>query len=786
MKTQRRLALLGAGIGRVETRHANLSQFAATHWRDFVHAIALRPANRKVCAWHSACTLSLNEPMLLYKIGLATGAIVILIAMAGLSTTSTADPHIAYSLIALMAFGLELADGSTMGFVFILLALPRLDWLETLLMASAAQMILLTIKRERAGPKMLVQSLGANTAAVLATQGVFHSPLLHPMQESIRLVLASGACFVTLRTLDVKKRDVWSFPYYLVAAGIAALFPVSLALPPLVFLTWRSCRLYERRLKRQREQSHAVASLHLRTIETLALAIEARDQPETRHARRVQIYCTEMAKEMKLTEQEVEAIRAASLLYDIGEMAVPENIILKPGPLTADEFEKVKIHPAVGAEILERVQFPYPVAPIVRAHHERWDGTGYPHGLRGEAIPIGARMLSAIDAFDALISARHHRAALSVDQALDHLSKESGHAYDPKIVALLRNRHKNWERLATQEPSRGFVESIASAQREVKVVMQLTQKLGSSLDLNETFSALKAAVKSLIAFDTLAVWVERDGALASEFVTGDHLAVWSTLRIPAGGGVSGQVASEKKQVLNGDASLELEHLGFETSLSPFKYVLAAPLDCAGTRGALSLYRAGANKFTPEDARLLSAIAPKLAMAVANGLKFRNTTSQASTDPLTGLPNSGALYARMEKAIPSAVLLCDLDGFKGVNDRFGHLQGNRLLEVLAAGFRKNCRASDFVARMGGDEFVILLDGVGPQEIGARIVQFREVVRAAGREVTGEDVLDASFGAAFHPIDGTTANELLAFADQQMYRRKTEQKAGVRKIERSATA
>jgi diguanylate cyclase (GGDEF)-like protein len=172
--------------------------------------------------------------------------------------------------------------------------------------------------------------------------------------------------------------------------------------------------------------------------------------------------------------------------------------------------------------------------------------------------------------------------------------------------------------------------------------------------------------------------------------------------------------------------------------------------------------------------------------VANGLRFRNTASQAATDPLTGLPNASALFARLEKGIPAVVLLCDLDGFKQLNDRFGHLQGNRLLETLAAGFKRSCRNSDFVARLGGDEFVVLLDGLGPDEIGARLIQFRDVVRAAGREVCGEDILDASFGVAFHPQDGNTANELLAFADQQMYRRKSEQKAGVRKINRSAIA
>ena len=149
--------------------------------------------------------------------------------MAGMSTTSGADPHIAYSLIALMAFGLELADGTNIGFVFILLALPQLNWLETVLMASSAQMILLTVKRERADPKTLVRSMAANAAAVLATQGVFHSPALQRIEEPIRMMLAAGACFVTLRICDVKKRDVWSFPYYPVAASIGSLFPVAAA-----------------------------------------------------------------------------------------------------------------------------------------------------------------------------------------------------------------------------------------------------------------------------------------------------------------------------------------------------------------------------------------------------------------------------------------------------------------------------------------------------------------------------------------------------------------------------
>ena len=128
-------------------------------------------------------------------------------------------------------------------------------------------------------------------------------------------------------------------------------------------------------------------------------------------------------------------LRAAALLHDIGKLAVPEHIISKPGKLTREEFEKMKIHPVVGAEILERVRFPYPVTPIVRSHHEKWDGTGYPDGLKGEDIPIGARILAAVDCLDALASDRQYRRALPLDEAMQKVVSEAGISFDPKVVA---------------------------------------------------------------------------------------------------------------------------------------------------------------------------------------------------------------------------------------------------------------------------------------------------------------------------------------------------------------
>src|SRR6202040_3136611 len=160
-----------------------------------------------------------------------------------------------------------------------------------------------------------------------------------------------------------------------------------------------------------------------------------------------QIYATEISRELDLPEDESNALKAAALLHDIGKLAVPEHIISKPGKLTPEEFEKMKIHPVVGAEILERVEFPYPVVPIVRSHHEKWDGSGYPDGLRGEEIPIGARILAAVDCLDALASDRQYRRALPLDEAMKVVQKEAGTAFDPRVVDLLSQRYVALEKM---------------------------------------------------------------------------------------------------------------------------------------------------------------------------------------------------------------------------------------------------------------------------------------------------------------------------------------------------
>ncbi len=201
--------------------------------------------------------------------------------------------------------------------------------------------------------------------------------------------------------------------------------------------------------------------LYLSTIETLAMAIDAKDQITHGHIRRVQQYAVGLAKHLGITDRaQISAIEAASLLHDMGKLAVPEYILNKPGKLTAAEFERMKLHASIGADILSAIDFPYPVVPIVRHHHENWDGTGYPDGLRSTAIPIGARILSVVDCFDALTSDRPYRPRMADSEAISILLARRGSMYDPLIVDTFIAIHTSGNQF---DPAISTVESSLKA-----------------------------------------------------------------------------------------------------------------------------------------------------------------------------------------------------------------------------------------------------------------------------------------------------------------------------------
>ena len=322
-------------------------------------------------------------------------------------------------------------------------------------------------------------NLATISLAVSAADVCFAHPALEAVDPwGVYAIMSASLAYFTVNTFalsgivglttnqpvfDVwKKSYMWTSPQYLAGGVLAAFFHLLidrmnwagvLFTFPVVYLVYRSYNIYLSRVDEQQNHISEMAGLHLRTIEALALAIDAKDDTTSAHLRRVQVYASEVARELGLSPTEMQAIEAAALLHDIGKLAVPEYIISKPGRLTPDEFEKMKIHPIVGSEILERVNFPYPVVPIVRAHHEKYDGTGYPDGLKGEEIPIGARILSAVDCLrDALASERQYRQAMSLpEEAIQVVARESGTSYDPRVVQILQARYRDMEMKAKSE-----------------------------------------------------------------------------------------------------------------------------------------------------------------------------------------------------------------------------------------------------------------------------------------------------------------------------------------------
>jgi diguanylate cyclase (GGDEF)-like protein/putative nucleotidyltransferase with HDIG domain len=732
-------------------------------------------------------------------------------------------------------------------FLFILVGIVELDLPTTLIIGCTGSLIqCLWRSKTKPKPFQVVFNTAAMALSVAVSYSIYHASMTGMPNDANPLRLGVTACiFFLMNTIPVagaiaitEKKSLtriwydcyfWCFPYYLGGASIAWILSVlsrqthwhaSLVLIPVIYFIYRSYRTYLGRLEDEKIHVEEMAALHLRTIEALALAIEAKDHNTHDHLRRVRTYAMEVGKDLGLAPAEMQALRAAALLHDIGKLAVPEQIISKPGKLTPEEFEKIKIHPVVGAEILERVQFPYPVVPIVRTHHEKWDGSGYPAGLKGEEIPIGARILSAVDCLDALASNRQYRRALPLERVMEIISSEAGKSFDPKVVEVLERRYKDLEQMALAQnpdkkrlsthvkvekgvaPAAGFEQtqanshgnghkdvfdplcSIAAARQEVQMLFELTQDLGNSLSLNETLSVVSVRLKRLVPYDSIAVYVLRDQKLVPEYVNGENFRLFSSLEIPVGEGLSGWVAQNRKPILNGNPSLEAGYMSDPGKFSTLRSALAVPLEgLNGAVGVLALYRAEKDAFTKDNLRILLAISSKVSLAVENALKYRQVENSATIDYLTSLPNARSLFLRLDSElarcrrmnIPLAVLVCDLDGFKQVNDSYGHLMGNKVLSSVAIGLKANCREYDYVARMGGDEFVLLLPHITPESVDERINQLVRIATEAGELIPGKRFLSMSVGEAFYPIDGKNAEELLATADRRMYKSKQHHKA-----------
>jgi diguanylate cyclase (GGDEF)-like protein/putative nucleotidyltransferase with HDIG domain len=590
-------------------------------------------------------------------------------------------------------------------------------------------------------------------------------------------------------------------------------------------LSYFARRILLDRLGNQASQAEAMSRLHLATAEALATAIDAKDQTTHCHVRRVQLYAQGMGEAFSLVPDEIAALKSGALLHDIGKLAVPAHILNKPGRLTPAEFEKMKIHTTVGAQILSRVDFPYPVVPIVRHHHEQWDGLGYPDGLVAEQIPLTARIFSVVDCFDSVREDRPFRPGMTREEAIAMLRRGSGSHFDPRVVETFiehlprfeaeiiahdlqsHSRGSDWReplKMANvdlaQTRERGCYmayNQIKDADKEGYALYEIARTFGSSLELKETLTVLVDKVGHLVPWDTCAVYLydEPKGYASAAHVVGRYADLIKKRCIAPGEGVTGFALANRSPV--NQLHPNLDFVDFALTPGAFRSMVALPLFKDEVLiGALSVYSAELERYTDDHLRLLETVTRLASDALTNAMHHAEAESNALTDPLTGLPNPRYMALRFEQEAararrtgrPFQVVMLDLDDFKLVNDTFGHKVGDKMLREVAHLIQEQLREYDFLARYAGDEFVAIVQEVGDSQVDELRVRIEEAVTHFAMHVRGDKYarVGISVGTAMFDIDGVTLDQLLITADQAMYRVKSEHKLQGRQAVTSTSA
>ena len=661
----------------------------------------------------------------------------------------------------------------------------------------------------------ILQYFLSTLATVYFLNIVEGKPRVLPSQESIVWTLTTQVAGAASAVLFYSALNGGGLPFIL----------LGLLITGMVHLLYRfnEKRLNEVRRAEAEQRKHVeeMATIHMNTIESLAIAIDAKDQTTHGHVRRTQIYASEMGRLFGVGAKEVQALFAGALLHDIGKLAVPEYILNKPGKLTEAEFAKMKIHPTVGGDILRRVNFPYPVEDIVRYHHEKWDGSGYPKGLKGEAIPLVARIISVVDFYDATRCDRPYRKGMKREDSLALLRSMVSTAFDPRVVDLFIEHVEEFDQLIAAEDIQEQVESetaahdyltktrpdaglasnmlgtprddaegfrsITEAQREVFALHEIAQTIGSSLNLSDTVSLVSNKLRAIVPFDTCIIFVvdEKSGRAVAAHVAGEDAEVFTHRRMNIGDGITGWVIANSRSMCN--ASPELDLVGVPEDVARnYRGVLVSPLLREdGAFGAITLYSKSRTSYTTEHVRLLESVCQHASSALNNALTFEKTKESALTDPLTELPNARGFYMMLEQRIAEcqrmnneslAVVSMDIDDFKAINDQYGHATGDRVLASVAGVIRKELRQMDILTRYAGDEFVAIMPMASTHmaaAIGERISNAVEEQRFSVR--TGTMVqLGISIGVACYPDEGDTTEELLTAAARKMQSNKHSRK------------
>jgi diguanylate cyclase (GGDEF)-like protein/putative nucleotidyltransferase with HDIG domain len=585
---------------------------------------------------------------------------------------------------------------------------------------------------------------------------------------------------------------------------------------PVIGATFATYKIYFERMNEKSRETQELARLHLATVEALATAIDAKDQTTHCHVRRVQLYAARMGEILHLSHNEIEALRAGAMLHDIGKLAVPDHILNKPGKLTTAEFERMKVHTIVGAQILERIDYPYPIIPIVRSHHERWDGLGYPDGLRGEEIPWTARIFAVVDCFDSVREDRPYRRGMTVDEASAMLLRGAGTHFDPKVVELFLKHLPEFEAEVVErgldqhgftsreaEPRSlveasgagaaahsqsinqncytvpAYLEQIKSAHREVYALYEIASTFGSSLEIADRSQILVNKVGHMVPFDTCAVYLfdEEKNYATVAHVSGLNAELLRGHCVAPGEGVIGFVVANWRPATGFDPMLDFAAFKLPEEES-YRSMIALPLvKDERLFGVLAVYSLKAGQYTDDHLHLLDTVARLASDAFSNAMQHAEAESNALTDPLTSLPNARSLHLRFAEEEARArrnntsfqVVMLDLDEFKIVNDTYGHSTGDQMLREVARVLNAQLREYDFLARYAGDEFVALVQDLSHSQVDDLRGRIETAIGNLSLRVPPDKRarVGISVGSARFGVDGETLQQLLIAADQAMY-------------------
>jgi diguanylate cyclase (GGDEF)-like protein/putative nucleotidyltransferase with HDIG domain len=586
-----------------------------------------------------------------------------------------------------------------------------------------------------------------------------------------------------------------------------------LAIPFALFVL-TSYRIYSLNLAESSRRLGELSQLQTSIIETLALAIDAKDHPTHGHARRVQAYAVGIAKSLGIdSRNDVEALSTAALLHDIGKLAIPEYILSKPGKLTDSEFAKMMRHAEIGANILEPIRFPYPVVPTIRYHHERHNGSGYPHGLKGDEIPLGAKILAVADTFDALTAQRTYRTPLTAVEAIELIRRESGIGFDPEVVQAFSRVAKalveevstlDLSKYSNSTPQRGAPEAeqeyklwlrkkgfteIASTHREIYALHEIFQTVGRTLNLEDTLRIICTKLQSVVPFTSGVAYLrsKKSDVIYPAMVIGEHAEQLSRSWIRLGEGLTGYAVAFSQRVVNADPALDFQHLTYLERPHQLVNAMVFPLKVKEeTLGAIALYSSEGESgiFTDDHVRLMETVSERAAVSIQNAMSFEYYEENSLTDPLTGLPNSRYMFMAFDQNVKKAerarekmaVLVMDLNSFKEINDQCGHKVGDEVLIKVSEILQKEMRKYDTCVRYAGDEFVAFLYNAERATAEKIVHRIRKAVQSLVLKVrSGKELrLGISVGMSMYPDDGSELTQLFTVADSQMYNDKFESK------------